>query len=214
MSVPAVKTYLLSEQEYLSGELEADIKHELVNGVAYAMAGASRNHERISMNVSSEFNAHLKGAKCEVFGSDLKVKTPAGNFRYPDCMVVCDDNEDNEYFTSFPVILVEVISRSTRKTDVQTKRLEYMNIPSLKEFVLIEQDFVSVVVFRRNDDWRPVYYFLGDEVTFESIELTLSVEDIYHRVKNQDMTDWLATAQERAAEEEQKTGKSESGDKF
>jgi Uma2 family endonuclease len=96
-----------------------------------------------------------------------------------------------EYYANSPVLLVEVISRSTRKTDEQIKRLEYINISSLEEFVLIEQDYVDVAVFRKSQSWQPTHYFLGDTVKFESIGLTLAVETIYKRVENQDMTDFL-----------------------
>jgi len=138
-----------------------------------------------------EFNGHLKTSSYESFGSNIKVRTPTGSYRYPDCMVVCDDQTENEYYTESPTILVEVISRSTRKIDEQIKRLEYMNIPTLKEYVLIEQDFADVTVYRQSDDWRPTHYFLGDDVLFESIDLALSVEEIYHRVQNQDMEEFL-----------------------
>lgn len=106
-------------------------------------------------------------------------------------MVVCDDETDDEYYTTSPVIVVEVISRSTRRTDEQIKRLEYINMPSLEEFVLIEQDYVDVAVFRKSQGWQPTHYFLGEEVLFESIDFSLSVEAIYHRVQNQDMTEFL-----------------------
>jgi len=181
----------LDEQAYLDGELVAEIKHEYVDGQIYSMAGASKNHERISINLLTEFNSKLKGSTCETYGSDVKLRTPTGNYRYPDCMVVCNDKTENEYYTESPTILVEVISRSTRKIDEQIKRLEYINIPSLKEYVLIEQDFVDVTVYRESDDWRPTHYFLGDKVLFESIDLTLAVEEIYHRVQNQDMEEFI-----------------------
>jgi Uma2 family endonuclease len=178
---------MLDEKEYLDGELISDIKHEYVDGEVHAMAGASKNHDRIAGNVFRKFGNHLENSPCEPFGSDMKVRTPTGSYRYPDCMVVCADDEIDDYYTQSPVILVEVISRSTRKTDLQTKRLEYINIPTLEEYVLIEQDYVQVTVYRLSDNWRPTYYFLEDEVTFESIELTLPVAEIYHRVVNQDM---------------------------
>ncbi len=181
----------LSEKSYLDGEILAKNKHEYVDGQVYAMAGASKNHERIVLNIASEFRQKLKDSPCEPFGSDVKVRTPTGNYRYPDCMVVCDDQSDNQYYTESPVILVEVISRSTRKIDEQIKRMEYINIPTLKEYVLIEQDFVDVTVYRKSDQWRPTHYFLDDDILFESINLTLSVEEIYHRVENEDMSDFL-----------------------
>jgi len=183
----------LDEQAYLKGELAAETKHEYVDGQVYAMAGASKNHERISSNIKRKIGNHLEDSKCEIFGSDMKVRTPTGSYRYPDCMVVCDDQTENEYYTESPTILVEVISRSTRKIDEQIKRLEYINIPSLKEYVLIEQDFVDITIYRHSDYWHPTHYFLGENILFESIGLTLSVEEIYHRVQNQDMDEFLET---------------------
>jgi len=65
-------------------------------------------------------------------------------------------------------------------------------LPSLLEYVLVEQDFVDIEVLRKNDDWKSKHYFLGDKVNFESIDLTIAVEEIYHRVKNQDMLELLS----------------------
>lgn len=141
--------------------------------------------------LKGEFRMHLKGNTCEPFGSGMKVRKPNGSYRYPDCMVVCDNEVEEQHFVDDPLILVEVISRSTRKNDEQIKRLEYINIPGLREYVLIEQDFVDITVYRKNDDWCSTHYFLGDEVTFESIGLTLTVAEIYDRVENQDMVEWL-----------------------
>ena len=80
------------------------------------MAGASINHERISTNISRKFGNYLENTSCEAFSSDIKVKV-ASNFFYPDVMVVCDDKTDNEFCTEYPVIIVEVLSKSTRRTD-------------------------------------------------------------------------------------------------
>jgi hypothetical protein len=85
-----------------------------------------------------------------------------------------------------------VLSKSTRKKDTTFKLLSYINIPSLQEYVLIEQDFVDVQVFSRNEGWLVKHYFLGDELTLQSINLTLSVAEIYHRVQNDDMVEFLA----------------------
>lgn len=188
----AIKTTdLISVEDYLTGELSSDIKHELIDGYVYAMAGASANHERISGNVYRKFGNHLENMPCEPFGSDMKLRINA-NFFYPDVMVDCRFDNSEPYFTQTPIIIVEVLSRSTRKKDTTLKLLSYINISSLQEYVLIEQDFVDVQVFRRNEGWIPSHYFLGDEVTFESIGLTLPVEDIYHRVQNDDMVEFLA----------------------
>ena len=145
----------------------------------------------------AEFRSHLKGSNCESFGTDLKIKTPSGSFRYPDCMVVCSDDSENEYYTTLPKIIVEVLSRSTRKVDETAKLIEYINIPTLEEYVIIEQYVVDVTVYRKSDDWRSAHYFLGDEIHFESIDLALSVEDIYDRVQNEDVIEFLGSKNEQ-----------------
>ena len=120
------------------------------------------------------------------------MKVNAGsNFFYPDVAVDCSFDEQTPYYTKTPTIIVEVLSESTARIDRTTKRLSYINIASLKEYVLIEQDFVYVEVMRKSDEWRSSHYFLGDEIYFESIDLTLSVADIYARVNNEDMTAFI-----------------------
>ncbi len=121
----------------------------------------------------------------------MKVKV-GSNFFYPDVIVDCNFDESQPYYTESPVIIVEVLSKSTRRTDETTKRTAYINIPSLQEYVLIEQDFVDIEVVRKSEGWQSSHYFLGDEVTFESIDLTLLVEEIYLRVHNEDMIEFLS----------------------
>jgi len=190
-----IQTSSISTEEYLQGELTSEVKHELIDGQAYAMAGAHANHERISVNVLTEFSLHLKNLPCEPFGSDMKVKAGL-NFFYPDLSIDCDFDESQPYFTETPIIIVEVLSKSTRKIDQTIKRRAYLNLPSLQEYVLIEQDFVDVEVVRRREGWQSKHYYLGDDVTFESIEFTLSVEGIYHRVQNEDMFEFVVTSSE------------------
>ncbi len=146
----AEKDELISVEDYLTDELARDIKHELIDGVIYAMAGASANHERISGNIAAEFRSHLKRTPCESFSSDMKVKV-GSRFFYPDVLVDCSFDESQPYYTESPVIIVEVLSKSTRRMDETTKLMSYINIPSLQEYVLIEQDFVDIEVVRRSE---------------------------------------------------------------
>ncbi|MEQ1619830.1 MAG: Uma2 family endonuclease [Methylococcales bacterium] len=182
----------ISEADYLDGEKISEIKHEFIDGVVYAMAGANKNHQRITLNLVSAFGIHLENTLFEPFSSNVKVKVNSAFF-YPDVMVVCDNQDSDPYYTESPVIVVEVLSASTRKTDETIKRRAYQSIPSLKEYVLIEQDIVDVEVCRRTQGWISEHYFLDDEVTFEAIDLTLSVADIYQRVENDDMRSFLPT---------------------
>jgi len=177
----------ISEQEYLDGELLSEVKHEFIDGSVYAMAGASADHGRIAGNLFAAFLRHLQEGKspCEPFLADMKVKT-GKKFFYPDVLISCEQ-EENDYYRNAPLLIVEVVSQSTRKKDNTLKRLSYQNIPSMEEYVLIEQNFVDVEMCRRSNHWRPEHYYLGDKVHFTSIDLTLPVEDIYARVMNEDM---------------------------
>ncbi|MEY3281801.1 MAG: hypothetical protein RL674_1786 [Pseudomonadota bacterium] len=189
MNVKHASTYS-SVLDYLDGEKISDVKHEYINGEVYAMAGASRSHNILTGNVWSAFMAHLDGTRCISFSSDMKVNID-NQFFYPDVLVTCDDDLGDDYYTKAPIILVEVLSKSTRKMDKSFKLAAYKTIPSLLEYVLIEQEFAEIEICRRYSHWSSTHYFLGDDVHFESIDLTLSVEAIYRRVQNQDVIDYL-----------------------
>ena len=180
----------ISEQDYLQGELLAETKHEYIDGQVHAMAGASENHNLLSVNIATELKTRLKGTPCRIFIADMKVKVGA-NFFYPDVMVVCQEDNQSEYYKTAPVIIVEVLSKSTRRFDQTDKRLRCQRIPSLEEYVLIEQDKGEIQVFSKKDQWQSFYYYLGDDITFSSLGITVRVEDIYYQVNNEDVLDFL-----------------------
>lgn len=180
----------ISVDDYLNFELSSDTKHEFYDGEIFAMTGASINHNVISLNIASELRIKLKDSSCQPFMADVKLKI-GQNFFYPDVMVVCTKDDESEIYKTAPLLIIEVLSKSTRKLDHTHKRLCYQNIPSLKEYVLIEQDQGEVVVFTRKDGWQPSYYYLGDEITFYSIGITVLVEEIYYRVNNEDVIAFL-----------------------
>ena len=116
------KTVFTSPEEYLFYENDrADHaeKCEYINGQVYTMAGASRNHNRICMNIATSLFNHLKGSRCQVFQSDMKVAIQTLNdtrFYYPDVQVTCEEETDNHYNTA-PCLIIEVLSNSTARTD-------------------------------------------------------------------------------------------------
>ncbi|MGB1008637.1 MAG: Uma2 family endonuclease [Thiolinea sp.] len=183
-----LKQNQISVEEFLSGELVSEFRHEFVDGQVFAMAGASMNHNRISANLIRHLGNHLAGTPCEVFNSDMMLKTTKNRYRYPDVMVSCDSGDENEIFLDNAVLLIEIISQGTRKTDKEVKRLEYLQLSSLLEYVLIEQDFVEIEVLRRSAGWQPSYYYLGDEVFLESVNLTLPAVEVYERVVNKELS--------------------------
>lgn len=186
----------ICEEAYLALEKQTDIRHEYMDGYVYAMVGGSFNHGRITQNLARKIGNYLEGKPCEVFAESTKVKMPIAygrsNYVYPDVVVDCSVNKAEDNTLTTPVIVVEVLSKSTHYRDKVTKRHLYQQIESLQEYVLVEQDVVEVIIRRRCSNWISEEFFLGDNVTFESINLTLTVADIYDRVQNEEMADWLA----------------------
>lgn len=184
------QTSPITVQEYLHSEEHSSIKREFINGEVYAMTGASSDHNRIVTNLLSELRFALKNTPCEPFASDMKVQVK-DNFFYPDNIVVCDHEANDEGITDSPIIIVEVLSKSTRRIDHTLKRNAYQSLSSLLEYVVIVQDIVDIEVCRRKNHWQSEHYYLDDEVYFESIDFHLAVAEIYDRVDNEDMQSYL-----------------------
>ncbi len=198
MSQLAYEHNHISIEEYLEGELVSEIKHEYIDGEVFAMTGPSLNHNRITVNLIGKFSPHLQGSSCEPFSESMKLKLH-NEYRYPDVMVVCDNNfKDNNYSTETPIISVEVLSKSTRKIDTTDKIKSYLKISTLQEYVLIEQDIAVVEIMRKTNNWQSERFYLGDKVTFESIDLTLDASEIYARVENEDVREYLEKQQQIA----------------
>jgi Uma2 family endonuclease len=190
----------ISVEEYLEGELVSEIKHEYEDGEVYVMAGATLNHERIAGNVFGELRQYLKELPCEAVSKDFKVNIKFSKFYYPDVMVMCDERKGDDVYTETPILIVEVLSKSTHRRDKSVKRAAYQSLPSLQEYVLIEQDIAEVIVFRRDENWFPQSYFLGETVHFKSVDFHLPVEEIYRRVDNEDMQAFLQAGESEKVE--------------
>lgn len=177
-----VNKHRLNEQEYLQGELYSQIKHEFVAGEVFAMVRASASHNLISGNIFAELRSHLKGKPCRPYINDMKVKI-AENFYYPDVVVDCSDISNDAYFVETPILIVEVLSASTKNYDKTFKLQQYKNIPTLQEYVMIEQETQLVEVVSRLDGWQPHYYELGESFILQSVGLQMSVADVYDGLK-------------------------------
>jgi Uma2 family endonuclease len=176
----------ISPAEYLAGERVSEIRHEYLDGRAYAMAGASVNHNRIATNILVELGNALRGKRCEPFGSDMKVKIPpafADAFYYPDVMVACDPTETAEYYRERPSVIFEVLSPDTERTDRREKALAYRHIPSLEFYVLVEQDTIAVTVMRRAEPgWTSeVLQAQNAILRLPNIGIEIPVNRIYER---------------------------------
>ncbi len=197
----------ISEAAYFQLEKQSDIRHEFVDGYVYAMVGGSLNHGTLIGNIAGEARNHLKDKPCRVFSEGIKVKAPAAQqgesrYFYPDVVVDCSIEKADGNMLTTPVLIVEVLSASTHKYDETTKFQVYASIPTLQEYVLVEQSSAKIEIQRRRSNWAIEKFFLGDAITFESIGLTITVEEIYERVDNEEMTEWLAQKAQEAVEAE------------
>ncbi len=177
----------LTVEEYFEFEQTSEIRHEYVDGEVFAMAGASEEHNLITGNIYTLLRSHLRGTPCRTFASDMKVKVKvqkADIFYYPDVLVTCDQNDNERYFKTRPNLIVEVLSDSTKTIDKREKRLNYQNIESLQEYVLVSQDEIKVEVYRQDIQGNWLMQILGkdNELHLNSIDLTLTMAEIYEDV--------------------------------
>ena len=176
----------ISVDDYLAGEQAGEVKHEYFGGNTYAMAGATTEHNQISMNIAFAFRAHLAGKRCRVFMSDVKVRLSAAGeeaFYYPDVIVGCDPRDTHHLYLRYPRVLVEVSSESTERLDRGEKRLAYQTLETLEEYMIVAQDRADVTIFRRTDKWAPeTAAGLAQRIFLKSLDLTLSLSAIYEGI--------------------------------
>jgi len=177
----------ITVEDYLDGELDAKRRHEYVDGVVYAMVGAKIRHNRISGNAMVSLANSLTDSSCEAFNSDMKVRvqSPKGTrFYHPDAMVVCDSNSDDVVFQDKPVVIVEVISESTRRTDETEKRESYLSIDSLQVYLRVEQSVPCVKIDQRAEEGFVSLMFdeLTDIVSLPTLGIELALSDLYRGV--------------------------------
>jgi Uma2 family endonuclease len=190
MSLTARKLTHVSVAEYLAAENDGKWRHEFINGVMFAMAGASERHNLIRSRLTATLLGNVAQG-CRVFDAEMKlhIKDNADErYYYPDVFVSCDPNDRDPYSRNTAVLIVEVLSPSTERTDRFEKFAAYKSIPSLMEYGLLTQDAMELELFRRRTDWQREFYQRDNTVTFESVGLTLNVSQLYRDVDFEDPT--------------------------
>jgi len=174
----------LSPSSYLEEEASAPCKREFVDGFVYAMVGASNLHNRVATNVTGMLYAQLRGKPCRVYNSDTKVRVrrdAATRFYYPDASVVCRSNPPGDSFQDEPVIVIEVLSESTRRIDELEKKDAYLTIPSLHAYVLLESARQRALVWRRGDQGVQLesYDGAGATIPLPEVGCALLLGEVY-----------------------------------
>ncbi len=187
MSTVPKKHYM--SEEYLALERQAEYKSEYFRGEIFAMVGATRQHNLIVGNLVKRLGLQLDDRSCEVYPNDMRVKvSPTGLYTYPDVTVVCDEPqfEDEQIDTLLnPMVLIEVLSKSTETYDRGKKFGHYRRIDSLQEYVLVAQQEPHVEHFARQVDggWLLTEATgLDASIALPAIDCQLRLADVYHKV--------------------------------
>ncbi len=179
---------LLTVEEFLELdiELEGVPRIELDNGTIWAMAGGSAAHNRVQRNVVSALANALRGSGCSPYGSDMGVRAHDLSLRYPDVSVFCGrDGPENDKLKQFddPKLIVEILSPSTRRKDIDVKLPEYRAIQSLDAILYVDPDAETVILSTRTagGGWRDVELTTNEDVALPSLDIILSRTEIFAR---------------------------------
>jgi Uma2 family endonuclease len=177
----------ITKSAYLATESVSDIRHEYINGDVYAMAGASENHGKICTNLTVILGTHFRERNCDVFASDMKLSIESRNcYYYPDLMVTCDERDRGRDLKEYPLLIIEILSKSTQNIDLGKKLSDYQQIETLQEYIAISQTQPLIICYRRMDGklWLVQTYTkpTDNRVRLESIELEIELDEIYRKI--------------------------------
>lgn len=175
--------------QYLSGEERSEQRNEYVNGLVFAMAGGTDAHIQISFNITKLLSEKLRGS-CRAYQSEMKVRVEQSNaFYYPDVTLVCGEQKffgGRRDVIENPILLVEVLSDSTKEYDKNDKFFAYQAIDSFREYLLVSQDKPVVQQYIRQPDgnWQiKATIGLDSSVYLGSVEVSLPMREIYDLVE-------------------------------
>ena len=180
---------VFTPDEYLALERQSEIRHEFLDGTVYAMAGESLAHSAICFNLNVAVGLQLRGTNCRGLSPNMKVRAgEAGLYAYPDLAIVCGAALFHDKYRDVlinPIVIVEVLSRSTQTYDRGEKFERYKSIETLADYVLVSQDRARLEHYSRQSDGTWSHAELVGAVadlTLDSITCRVRLADIYDRI--------------------------------
>lgn len=185
MAQPAVEW--IAPEEYLRLERLSETKNEYFDGQIFAMAGTSKEHSRIAINLGRILASALRGHACEPFDSNMRVRVEAtGLYTYPDLVVACDPEFDEKGLDTLlnPIIVIEILSPSTERYDQGPKFAHYEKLPSVREVWFVSQERMWIERNRRMGpgQWLREWHTEG-EMRIEEPSLVVPVAEVYERIQ-------------------------------
>ena len=176
--------------EYLVWEADQVGRHEFFDGEVFAMAGAGEADNTLAGNIYIHLREHLRGTPCRVFMSDMKLKPAhANHYFYPDLMVTCSAaDRENRMIKGEPTLIVEILSASTVAYDRGAKFASYRQIPSLREYAMVDIDTRLIEIYRLGDQGSSLGLWVlppfdlsvaSASLTFASASLSLTAEQVF-----------------------------------
>jgi Uma2 family endonuclease len=168
----------MTVEEYLGSEEFQPFRREYLDGRVFAMTGATAAHNAICTNLLALVHAHVRGSGCRAYASDMKVKIESSNsFYYPDILVTCEPFSPKAVFTTAPVLIIEILSPSTKHIDRREKVVAYKQIAALKEYLVISQNKHRVEMFQRddNDSWHMIVVEGNERLLLKSLNPSLEI---------------------------------------
>jgi Uma2 family endonuclease len=169
--------------EFLAWEARQPLRYEFDGFQPVAMTGGTAAHSAIQRNLAMAVGRRLRGRTCQFYGSDLKIEV-AGRIRYPDAFVVCSAVPLRSTVVNDPVVIFEVLSESTARTDIVTKNQEYAATPSVMRYVLLAQDEIGGTMFERvGDDWVGHILRADTVLRMPEIDIEVPLAELYEGVE-------------------------------
>jgi len=172
----------MSLEAFLQWEERQELRYEFDGFEPVAMTGGTAERSAIQRNLITALTTRLRGKPCQPHGSELKIAV-AGSIRYPDAFVICSPLVRGTTVVIEPVVVFEVLSPSTSTTDRIVKNQEYRDTPSIRRYVMLEQDRQAATIFaRQGDDWVG-HVVSGDVVlAMPEIGVELPLAELYDGV--------------------------------
>jgi Uma2 family endonuclease len=186
---PKTEKRYYTPEEYLALEETAIDKSEYHDGEIVTMTGGTTNHNKLALNFCRKFPLTIKEQNYEIFINDVRLWIPqTRRYVYPDIMVIQEEpiyQENNQTVVTNPLVIIEVLSNSTKNYDRGNKFFFYRSIPTFREYILIDQYSYHIEQFAKNSKskWELTEYDSEDSVlTLESVEFQIPMRDIYQRI--------------------------------
>ncbi len=176
----------LSVDEYLQFEVQSQIRHEYIAGQVYAMEVGTDNCRIIVGNILTRLRTHLLGTNYRVFSSEMKVKIDNLDiFYYPDISITCDSQDRDKFFKTRPCLIVELFSPATERMHRHEKLMNYRQLQSLQEYVLVSQSEMKLDIYRKYNQqkWLLEQLEETDTMKLSSVGLEMAITEIYEDVE-------------------------------